>query len=263
MRKMATEVGISPTTVRRIVKHRLMCYPYKIQKSHLLTDVMKETRLKRCRAFLKRFSEARHRNILFTDESIFTVEQFVNHQNDRAIAESLEALNITARTSLRSGHPKSVMVFGGITANGKTPLIFVDIGTKVNTEYHLEHILKKEVLPWACSHFGSEPWTFQQDSAPAHKAKVVQKWCANTLPDFISAEDWPPYSPDLNPMDYSVWSILKAKACAKSHTCLKSLREALQKAWDELDDDYLRSTVDAFPRRLQACIKAKGGLFEI
>ena len=26
---------------------------------------------------------------------------------------------------------------------------------------------------------------------------------------------WPPNSPDLNPLDYSVWSILEEKACAK------------------------------------------------
>ncbi|KIH60790.1 hypothetical protein ANCDUO_08948 [Ancylostoma duodenale] len=52
--------------------------------------------------------------------------------------------------------------------------------------------------------------------------------------------DWPSYSPDLNPMDNSVWSAVKTKACAKSHASLKSMREALQKAWDELDDDYVR-----------------------
>ncbi|KIH49284.1 hypothetical protein ANCDUO_20642 [Ancylostoma duodenale] len=174
---------------------------------------MKETRLNRCKSLLKRFSVARHRSILFTDESVFTVEQFVKFQNDRVVAKSLEALEITAKTILRSGHPKSVMVFGRITANGKIPLIFVGVGIKINNEYYLGHILKKIILPWACSHFGTEQWTFRQNSAPAHKAKIVQEWCANTLPNFTSADDWPPYSPDLNPMDYSsiVWSVVKTR----------------------------------------------------
>jgi hypothetical protein len=27
-------------------------------------------------------------------------------------------------------------------------------------------------------------------------------------PDFITPELWPPNSPDLNPVDYSVWSVM-------------------------------------------------------
>ncbi|XP_054718970.1 vacuolar protein sorting-associated protein 53 homolog [Uloborus diversus] len=40
---------------------------------------------------------------------------------------------------------------------------------------------------------------------------MTQDWCRTHFPDFISSAEWPPYSPDLNPMDYSVWSILEAK----------------------------------------------------
>ena len=28
---------------------------------------------------------------------------------------------------------------------------------------------------------------------------------------------WPPASPDLNPLDFNIWSILEAEACAKTH----------------------------------------------
>ena len=28
---------------------------------------------------------------------------------------------------------------------------------------------------------------------------------------------WPPASPNLNPLDFNIWSILEAKACAKTH----------------------------------------------
>ena len=40
-------------------------------------------------------------------------------------------------------------------------------------------------------------------------AKSTQDWLqAHHLP-FISKEEWPPYSPDLNPLDFCLWSILK------------------------------------------------------
>lgn len=133
----------------------------------------------------------------------------------------------------------------------------------MNAKNYLDEILVKELLPWATAHFGGSNWTFQQDSAPAHKAKLVQDWLKAHTNDFISPKEWPPYSPDLNPLDYSVWSVLEAKACARPHSNVASLKRALLKAWDDIDVNYLRATVDSFPKRLRACIREKGGVFEL
>ncbi|QQP53597.1 Transposable element tcb1 transposase [Caligus rogercresseyi] len=46
------------------------------------------------------------------------------------------------------------------------------------------------------------PYTFQQDSAPAHKAKLVQSWLKKNVPNFWDFNTWPPNSPDLNPSHY-------------------------------------------------------------
>jgi hypothetical protein len=81
-------------------------------------------------------------------------------------------------------------------------------------------------------------------------------------PDFISRDEWPPNSPDLNPLDYSVWSILEAKACAKPHPTVASLKKSLKKAWNEISVETLSKIVDNFPKRLKACVEAKGGHFE-
>ena len=93
----------------------------------------------------------------------------------------------------------------GICGTGKTPLVFVKHGVKINVDYL--KILKEKMLPWSKKHFGKSEWVFQQDSAP-HRAKTVQT-CAKNFPDFISWNQWPPSSPDLNPMDFSIWNILK------------------------------------------------------
>ncbi|QQP51956.1 Uncharacterized protein FKW44_013455 [Caligus rogercresseyi] len=44
-------------------------------------------------------------------------------------------------------------------------------------------------------------YTFQQDSAPAHKAKLVQSWLKKICPT-SGASIRAPNSPDLNPCDY-------------------------------------------------------------
>ena len=32
---------------------------------------------------------------------------------------------------------------------------------------------------------------------------------------------WPPASPDLNPLDFNIWLILEAEACAKTHDTIQ------------------------------------------
>ena len=38
----------------------------------------------------------------------------------------------------------------------------------------------------------------------------------------------PPASPDLNPLDINIWSILEAEACAKTHNTSEGLRVSLK-----------------------------------
>jgi len=45
-------------------------------------------------------------------------------------------------------------------------------------------------------------FTFQQDNAPAHRARETVQLLADETPDFIAPALWPANSPDLNPVDY-------------------------------------------------------------
>uniref|UniRef100_A0A914ENR7 Uncharacterized protein n=1 Tax=Acrobeloides nanus TaxID=290746 RepID=A0A914ENR7_9BILA len=54
----------------------------------------------------------------------------------------------------------------------------------------------------------------------------------------------------------------RQKACAKPHSNVESLKRALKKAWNEITLDTLVKIVDNFPKRLKACVDAKGGHFE-
>lgn len=259
MRRISRETGISATSVRRIAKVDLRLKAYKLRRAQLLKNENKEIRLQRCRELARRHAAGNWKRILFTDEKIFTVEQHHNHQNDRNW--SSEAPGPSSIVAHRQS-PQSVMVWAGICASGKTPLVFVDQGIKLCQEVYRRDVLQSVVLPWAQQHFGNEDWTFQQDSAPAHKAKKTQQWCKDNLPNFITAEEWPPYSPDLNPMDYAIWSILETRACSKPHRNLESLKRSLLAEWAKISIDEVRATAENFIKRLQLCIKAKGGYFE-
>jgi hypothetical protein len=43
---------------------------------------------------------------------------------------------------------------------------------------------------------------------------VIQKHLREETPEFIIKDEWPPQSPDLNPMDYTTWDSLSEKVYA-------------------------------------------------
>ncbi|GFU46987.1 DDE_3 domain-containing protein [Trichonephila clavipes] len=85
--------------------------------------------------------------------------------------------------------PKSVMVWGGICANGKTHLGFVEEGAKINQKVYRRDIIEAVVLPWNKTKFGNLNWTLQQRSAPVCQAKKAQEWGKANFPDMISSEE--------------------------------------------------------------------------
>ena len=73
---------------------------------------------------------------------------------------------------------------------------------------------------------------------------------------------WPPSSPDLNPMDFSVWFILETETCSSSHDNVDALKSSLVKAWAKMPQKKLRAAVESFRGRIERVIQADGGHIE-
>lgn len=259
MRKLAKEEGVSDRTVRKIVKEDLRMNSYKIREKHLISDATKRKRLERSKKLLNRLKAGTLVAPIFCDEKIFNVEAVRNRQNDRFLSPGPSSC--VPHVS-RCQHPASVMVWAAVSQEGKSPLVFVSRGAKINTKYYVDCILKQALLPWAKALYGKKSWTFVQDGAPSHTSKITQKFCADHFPAFVTKLEWPPSSPDLNPLDYCLWSVLEEKACRAPHPNLEALKRSLTKAWEEIPQETVRAAVNAFRGRLEGVIQQGGGHIE-
>jgi len=67
---------------------------------------------------------------------------------------------------------------------------------------------------------------FQQDSAPAHRARETIKLLQRETPAFISPDLWPPNSPDLNPVNYKICGVMQDRVYQKK----SEVRERVERA---------------------------------
>ncbi|KAI6647742.1 hypothetical protein LOD99_8583 [Oopsacas minuta] len=161
MRKMSRDFGISSRSIGRVVHDDLGLKSLNCRKIHMLTKASREKRLQRSRCLLSRASQSVVNKILFSDEKLFTIQEVSNPQNDRITSSSVQDIPEQLRFIPRSQKPASVMVWGGISTNSRTNLIFVPSGVKINSKTYRELILDAKVKGLGCKNFGNTSWTFQ------------------------------------------------------------------------------------------------------
>ena len=62
--------------------------------------------------------------------------------------------------------------------------MFVDRGVKVNGQYYRDVLLSQQMIP-AIKQVAGDTFVFQQDSAPAHRARDTIQLLQRETPDFI------------------------------------------------------------------------------
>ena len=73
---------------------------------------------------------------------------------------------------------------------------------------------------------------------------------------------WPSNSPDLNPLDYSIWGILQERVYRSRIYDVKELKERLLREWRLLDQTVIAAAIAQWRSRLNACVRVNVGHFE-
>ena len=94
------------------------------------------------------------------------------------------------------------------------------------------------------------------DGSKAHRNKKIDQYLEDCEVEFL---DWPPYSPDLNPIE-NIWAWIKYKLYSE-YGLLNSkdeIIEAVQAIWDQIDDDMIKRFCQHYEKRLHAVVASNG-----
>ena len=103
-----------------------------------------------------------------------------------------------------------------------------------------------------------------KDGATSHTAQITQENLRiNFGRRFIRKDQWPPHSPDCNPLDFYFWDAIKRKVYeglrGPFHD-LVELKKGIRKVWKKaFTVEELRKAILQFRPRLKAVVSENGG----
>lgn len=258
---ISRELGLSETSVRRMVKDDLHLKPFKRMHGQKLSEVDQERRVERSKKMLRSLTADKLSRTFFTDEKMFMVDPPLNSQNDRVYDQANKHKHEIEDQRLfrtMSCFTRKIMVSVGVSKLGKTSLHFIEPGVKVDGAYYRETLLAN-MLPEMSALARGGHFVFQQDGARSHTARESVAYLEEHVPELLKPEMWPANSPDLNPVDYTVWSWMEQKVyTGEKIRDIPHLRRKLSNAWEELPQTLLDDAIDQFRPRLKKVIEVGG-----
>ena len=270
-RGLSAKVGVSEATGRRILKSLGMKSRARLRRPKLTA----ENKLRRMSGAQKLINLLKNKSasalIFCSDEAFFDTDPWRNSRTDRIIEKHPGAAGDLGIHEHKQRAP-GVMIWGCVTSAGDKQLLVCPPKTKVNAvtfiemmKMHMEWITRTFVNTDRQKELKGALWI--QDSAPSHAAAISQKWMKKELKQFgikfIAKEIWPPHSPDLNVLDYAIWSKLKKQVKGSTGTAnMTELKRRIEQEWAQLTPDYITKMLRRLRSRCERVLLAQGSYYE-
>ena len=259
--KFAANSNLSISTIRRRLKEENIQKWLAIERPRL-TERHAEKRYEWAKKHLQ-WTVEQWRKVIWSDEC--SVEKSADPRQmwvfrRPGAAEQFKPKNIKPKDKCKG---VSVMIWACFISNVRGPM--------VTCEGHVKAIqyvtMLDENLPLLIDRLPTNMKAdviFQQDNATIHTAHITRGWFADNN---ILVMDWPPNSPDMNPIEH-VWRELKAKLhtqfpdtyaiSGRPKHVQEVLSERLKVVWSELQDDVFERLILSMQARVKALYNAHG-----
>jgi hypothetical protein len=250
IRQIQQMLGLSYSTVRRIVKRDLAGKKRSKRRTHHLSHQQVAQRVLKVPRLLKHLNGGKWRYIVSIDEAWC----YMSHVNGRRKIYYQFRGKQSPQSWLKyckQKHPRGVMFVAGISARGTTAIRFVPPRTKVNSDFYVKRVLKQIFKKDIPRLYGKDARlvALHHDSAPAHTALDTVRYLQNSKYRYIPKDDWPSNSPDLSPMDYSINGIFKRKLWKHKTKNLAGLMRAMKREWTTISTDLCVRTLKSWKKR--------------
>ena len=255
-RKHAAAIGLSNTTVRRILHEDLHFHPYKLAVVQELTERDFVARQNACEMLIDNLPG--DAVVFFSDEAHFHISGCVNKQNMR----------YWCGVNPRELHQKPlncerVTVWCAMSVMGIIGPYFFEENERAVTVNgaRYRNMIEEFFLPSLEEMNVRNVW-FQQDGATAHTARDSMNLLRQHFPDrLISLRgdlQWPARSPDLTPCDYFLWGYLKSLVYVDRPRTIAHLKNNIRDAIANIPIDMLQRVDTNFKNRLNQCMRNGG-----
>ena len=159
--------------------------------------------------------------------------------------------DVVPRQILRWSNVVNLQMWAAIGLNYKSEIVFFpkkkDSGAnwKMDSKQYIDLCLTKANI----DEWNRRGFTFMQDGAKAHTAKIVSAHLAANQVDTL--ENWPAESPDLNPIE-NLWSHLNTLIDAELPRTMSELIAATKVAWDSISLRTVNKFVRSFAGKCEA-----------
>ena len=235
--QISKSTNIPKSTVHKVLRCKLQVYPYRLMRVQKISDPDK--RLEFAQWFLANLDMLE--NILWTDEANFYTNGHINTHN--CVIWGSSKPNQVIEQQL---HSPRVTVWMGFSAKLRLEPYFFE--STVDGTAYLD-MLQNHLRPQLASKRRISSTVFMQDGAPPHIKQEVKDFLKSTFSEnrIISRgfpQFWPPYSPDLNPLDYFFWGHVRDKVYAQGNSdSLVQLKSRISAAINEINQETFRHSV--------------------
>lgn len=263
LREIEKETNVAKTSAKKIL-HLHKFRPYRCRKVQHLRPTDFQKRRIFCRWILRKNRQDPNicKKILWSDESRFCNNGWFNRNIHYRWTHGNQHIHRETAFQERFG----INVWLGILDSKVVGPFFFE--EHLNGEMYLNFLRNdfQDMLDDLPLTVNRNFHYFQQDGAPAHRDRRCTRFLNNFVPNRWIGNNgpinWPPRSPDLTPLDFSIWGYIKDQVYKTSPLNVDDLKRKIQVACNKVSPRMLQNIQTRVIKNARLCLRNNGEHFQ-